>query len=770
MADFGFDWGSDEDEDLEEVPAQIEDEQSTGVDTLEAAPAASGATHSQTAGDSTADKESSGSTAAAPAAEGEGGPAPSLPPGVVVHRVAASDRKANPHGTTESELLEPMIEDKAKQLEVKTLEHGEENLSPLEIFCQRSSSVFIFQRVWAAKEVGRLLARESKEIAMGVLVPIAMRLSDDRELFVRETMAQNLLPVLHFYFENKGFAARMSTSSDSAKSSVGRKSNDSAPKAADEVSGIKDTDDGPETSAADAGEPSSAEGAATDANADAAAGDEEAGEPDEELSRQRSQTPPPPQIVPPIAIPTDDDFSTWLHRVLLTPHPSVSLPAQRATVALGRRLSFDRYHTEIVHGVILGLVQNPLHQHLMLQRQRSKEMVVKSRPPSTQSLTSSSSSSSSLPSPKGRSSGDQSPSQQEQQARGNKLSSGFASLFGRRSWQSEKMPSASQASGGDGDDDAAGSSGESSRSRDRSNTAPSSSPSDDYLDFDDISHGGSPGTGFFVSPADEEARLERTRRKLLMLHMIHLVAVEFGAKMRPAVFVPVVERSCSDKAFEVRRDAAAVLGSLAKAVSVDLALDVLFQCFLSLTQDAIWQVRQSAARHALPGLALVLAARNDRALLGSPRPLPEFERKHTLQWFAKSPPLSAVGSSTASVRSSVSSLSSNLESLQRLSVNTSIGRSLQGQLSIDSDCDSGSDGQDPLNSYMYKNQPHRSVPDRQWLQLVDRLAGPREPSHHVRAAVFESIGKLALALIDCPRTRDALVSLAINDVQRASSD
>ncbi|KAJ2347058.1 hypothetical protein GGF43_004845 [Coemansia sp. RSA 2618] len=71
---------------------------------------------------------------------------------------------------------------------------------------------------------------------------------------------------------------------------------------------------------------------------------------------------------------------------------------------------------------------------------------------------------------------------------------------------------------------------------------------------------------------------------------------------------------------------------------------------------------------------------------------------------------------------------------------------------------------------MYRNQPARSVQDRQWLQLVDRLASSREPSLHVRAAVFESIGKLTLALVDCPRSRDALIALVVNDVQRAHND
>ncbi|KAJ2807383.1 hypothetical protein H4R20_001311, partial [Coemansia guatemalensis] len=103
-----------------------------------------------------------------------------------------------------------MIEDKAKQLEVKTLENEEEDLSALEIFCQRSLSVFIFQRVWAAKEVGRLLKSESKEVGLGILVPIAMQLAEDHELFVRETMAQELLPVLQYYFENKRHAEEIS--------------------------------------------------------------------------------------------------------------------------------------------------------------------------------------------------------------------------------------------------------------------------------------------------------------------------------------------------------------------------------------------------------------------------------------------------------------------------------------------------------------------------------------------------------------------------------
>ncbi|KAJ1948078.1 hypothetical protein FBU59_001758, partial [Linderina macrospora] len=565
-----------------------------------------------------------------------------------------------------------MIEDKAKQLEVTKLEHGEENLSPLEVFCKRASSVFIFQRVWAAKEVGRLLGRESKGVAMGVLVPIAMRLSDDRELFVRETMAQNLLPVLHYYFDNKGFTPTPPSpppkdepaESPEQQQQQQQQQQESSARTSEESQALSDT------------------------------------------GSTKSR------IVPDIVVPSDEDFGTWLHRLLLTPHPSVSLPAQRAAVALGHRLTFEKYHTEIVHGVILSLVQNPLHQHLLQQAQRSKEMIVKSRPSSVQSAPG----------------GDT--THQENRAT-NRLSSGLASLFGRRSWTSEKTATTEQAPLEDDED----------KPLDRSSTTPSVLQPEQFVGIGDISTSAKPGNGFFVSPADEEARLERTRRKLLMLHMVHLVAVEFGSSMRPAVFVPVVERATQDKAFEVRRDAAAVLGSLAKAVSVDLALDVLFQCFLTLAQDPIWQVRQSAARHSLPGLALVLAVRNERSS-GVAASKPEHHRKHSLQWFAKSPPMAPVP--TAASHPDLT-------------------------LSIIPPLDS-SHPSDPIAEYMFKNTPSRSVPDKQWLQLVDRLAGPREPSHHVRAAVFESMGKLALALVDCPRTRDALVSLAINDVQRVNGD
>ncbi|KAJ2468179.1 hypothetical protein GGI03_001140, partial [Coemansia sp. RSA 2337] len=183
MADFGFDWGVDDDENNNNNISNNSSDAATEELETTAVPDSP----------TVADTDSVHITASTM----------SLPPGVVVHRVAASDKQANPHGTTESELLEPMVEDKAKQLQATALEHEEANLSPLEVFCQRSSSVFIFQRVWAAKEVGRLLQCEARDVAVGVLVPIAMRLAEDRELFVRETMAQNLLDVLCFYYENK---------------------------------------------------------------------------------------------------------------------------------------------------------------------------------------------------------------------------------------------------------------------------------------------------------------------------------------------------------------------------------------------------------------------------------------------------------------------------------------------------------------------------------------------------------------------------------------
>ncbi|KAJ2866953.1 hypothetical protein GGI22_001165, partial [Coemansia erecta] len=456
----------------------------------------------------------------------------------------------------DNDLLEPMVEDKEKELEVKQLEHKEENLGPFEVFCQRSASVYIYQRVWAAKEVGRLLeTEESREVAMGELIPIAKRLAEDNEVFVRETMAQNLEPVLEYFYRNN---CRSKESKNE----------------------------------------------------------------DEEQEKEE-----------------EEDFGAWLHRVLLTPHTSVSLPTQRAVVALGKKLDFDTFHTKIVHGVVLGLVQNPVQLHLQRQRRRTKDMVVKSR--ASDSSSSNGSENDELDISAVLEEEEQQQQQQQQQQEG------------------ELFPNKHFARNGGG----------SSSNR--------------------------VGSGFFVSPADDEARVEQTRRKLLMLHMIHLVAAEFGAAMRPAVFVPVVERAAKDAAFEVRRDAAAVLGSLAKAVSADLAIDVLFPCFQRLAQDSIWQVRQSAARHALPGLALVLASRTGAF------------------------------------------------------------------------CDNNINA--TAEPYAYENQIQRSVTDKQWLQLIERLTGPREQSQHVRAAVFESIGRLALALVECPRSRDALVSLAINDVSRTPS-
>ncbi|KAJ2103466.1 hypothetical protein GGI09_000646 [Coemansia sp. S100] len=616
MADFGFDWGVDDDENNNSNNISSD----AATEELEAAAAVPDSP-------TIADAESVHITASTM----------SLPPGVVVHRVAASDKQANPHGTTESELLEPMVEDKAKQLQATALEHEEANLSPLEVFCQRSSSVFIFQRVWAAKEVGRLLQCEARDVAVGVLVPIAMRLAEDRELFVRETMAQNLLDVLCFYYENKSGDDRQA-----------------------------------ETMAA------------------------------EEIDDSKEK---PRLIVPPACEPSAAAFGAWLHGVLLSPHPSVSLAAQRAAVALGRRLSFDRFHTEIVHGVVLGLVQNAVHQHLERQRQRSKDMVVKPR----------------------ASSGDdsqQAASAGQPAPRAALLTSGLATLFGRRGWQQQQQ----QQPG----DDAEGASEQGG------------------LDLDALmGDGGAASPGFFVSPADEQARVEATRRKLLMLHMIHLVAAEYGPGMRPAVFVPVVERAAKDRAFEVRRDAAAVLGSLAKAVSPDLALDVLFPAFAALAQDAVWQVRQSAARHALPGLALVLAARSGPITNNNSDSLPRLprvakcERKLSLQRLARH-----AGSSSSSSQDGPAEPSESMEL----------------------DYDEDDDEEDPLAAFSYENHPPRAVADKQWQQLVARLAGPREPSHQVRAALFESVGRLALALADCPRTRDVLVALVVSDVQRAHSE
>ncbi|KAJ2640504.1 hypothetical protein GGF44_002563, partial [Coemansia sp. RSA 1694] len=380
MADFGFDWGVDEHNDNGD-----DDNGDSSSSTVEAI--ATEPTIGDETGDDVVHIVPPPSIAAAPG----------LPPGVVVHRVAASDRQANPHGTTESELLEPMVEDKAKQLQATALEHEEANLSPLEVFCQRSSSVFIFQRVWAAKEVGRLLQCEARDVALGVLVPIAMRLADDRELFVRETMAQNLLDVLSFYYESR--------SDDQART---------------------ETETEVEVEAeAEETKPGGAE--AEEAEAEEAAEEAEAGIKSDPKERRL--------IVPPPSEPSAAAFGAWLHGVLLSPHPSVSLAAQRAAVGLGRRLSFARFHTEIVHGVVLGLAQNnAAAHHQALALQRSKDMVVKPRgssgssdEPGEGSASASASASVSVSAPPPRTGGGGGAAL---------LTAGLASLFGRRGRQS----------------------------------------------------------------------------------------------------------------------------------------------------------------------------------------------------------------------------------------------------------------------------------------------------------------------------------------------
>ncbi|KAJ2160190.1 hypothetical protein GGF46_002452 [Coemansia sp. RSA 552] len=481
-------------------------------------------------------------------------------------------------------LREPMVADAAKEREVAALEHTEENLTPLEVFCQRAASVFIFQRVWAARAVGGLLEDAPHETGTGVLVPIAMRLAEDSELVVRETMAQNLGSVLEHYYRNKP-----------------------------EESEPEPEEPEPESSSESSGA---------------------------EFEEEKST--PPASIVPPARVPSASAFSAWLQGVLLAPQAAVSLAAQRAVVGLGARLSFDAFHTEIVHGVVLGLADGRAAD------QRISAAVVKTRVSDTGAG-------------------------EREQSQGGGLGAGLAALFGRRATSED-------------------------------------------------------GDAFFVSAADEAARLEATRRKLLMLHMVHLVAADFGADMRPAVFVPVVERAARDRTFEVRRDAAAVLGSLARAVSPALARDVLFAGFERLATDSVWQVRQSAARHALPGLALALAARSghtrDALLLLQ---APASQRRVSLMRLARP----------------------------------------SGQPIPDELGSPGDQVAEALNAHAFRNQPPRPVDDAQWLQLIERLAGSREPSAHVRAAVFEAAGRLALALVDCPRARDSLVALVVDAVARA---
>ncbi|KAJ1674795.1 hypothetical protein EV182_002547, partial [Spiromyces aspiralis] len=525
-------------------------------------------------------------------------------------------------GVTVDEVLEPRRRDPSKEQQVRELERSEANLTPLQIIVRRSSSFYIYQRVWAAKELSRILdelnsrppATDSVEIkkhrvtvrdGLEILVPTAMRLVEDPNKHAKSTMIWSLEPVLLFYYihvreftdkDGAGEAAVLGTYAvrrNGVGSEASLKEEEEEEEDEDEEnedncldqhdssnssnsSSDIDLDDRPLTSplATDLPleeqarprplcPPSTSKVGESVADADLA---EDMDREDKQISDTGASETDANEQAPGSPIPTIEGFRFWLHTILLASQPQLSVPIQRAVVSLGHHLPFDEFHTHIIHGIILGLVPNDFEQ----QMQRVRSGVIKSRPNSHEPSPmfgplglSSPSTPDGVGSPSPAAIVATKPNGGAANSGGSGFSFGFASLFGRRSPAGVQLLSSPQPPSSE-------------------ILVPGANSDSEDDDGDDD---GRQGRFVFVSPQEEEARAEKTRRKLLMLHMIHLTAVEFGRPMRLAVFVPVVEKSSRDKAFQVRRDVAAMIGSLTKAVSHELAMDMLFPAFMRLVED-----------------------------------------------------------------------------------------------------------------------------------------------------------------------------------------
>ncbi|OMJ09624.1 hypothetical protein AYI70_g10827, partial [Smittium culicis] len=77
--------------------------------------------------------------------------------------------------------------------------------------------------------------------------------------------------------------------------------------------------------------------------------------------------------------PTLDEFQCWVHRLLLSPHTSIARETQLAVVHVGRELTFDNFHTNVVHGIVLSLEKNSTYDEILKLNTRNEEMILKPR-------------------------------------------------------------------------------------------------------------------------------------------------------------------------------------------------------------------------------------------------------------------------------------------------------------------------------------------------------------------------------------------------------
>ncbi|OMJ22249.1 Serine/threonine-protein phosphatase 4 regulatory subunit 1 [Smittium culicis] len=490
--------------------------------------------------------------------------------------------------------------------------------------------------------------------------------------------------------------------------------------------------------------------------------------------------------------PTLDEFQCWVHRLLLSPHTSIARETQLAVVHVGRELTFDNFHTNVVHGIVLSLEKNSTYDEILKLNTRNEEMILKPRrslpfddneyKPGLDVANDSSSA------VEGDSSATTS----------NIFGQKVANLFGIINKSSDKdennkidinpLPNFGLDTNLTNKD-----------SPYSKNYIPQSE-SDRIEDFINTSSSIQRNIGLFDFSDENANDSNSIHKKLIMLNLILLIVEEYGSGLRPAVFIPVIERSCSDKSFEVRRDSAMVIGSLCKAVSTELSLEILFPAFVNLTNDSVWQVRKSAAIYSLPGLASVLSSRlesvnaleslfvkeltsarssswqflpnrwnsyldfndkkqklsNSSATLNSdssPDLISGLSDKFASKirgpsgWFSsKKHPLPTPSKTPALTPSFTTKKASSAESTDLARKNLKLSISPQNSIS-----------------------PSSHVSDRQWLQIIDKLASNKEPSKYVRVSVFESIGKLFIAFANEPKLIEYLIDLISSKVSKASN-
>ncbi|KAJ1976342.1 hypothetical protein H4R34_004015, partial [Dimargaris verticillata] len=462
---------------------------------------------------------------------------------------------------SENVLVDSIDDASPKVIEaVLPVQFSEDQLNPLDRLSLRSQSSFPFLRVWAAREIKNLLHQCSAPDVLGTLFPVAFQLSTDKDRFVRETMALDLTPLVLYYYQH-GFTAPGAPKRPSGDGAV-------------QTQPLNDRSS-PEAGSSEFDNPI-----------------------------------------------THTLFHDWLETMLLDPSLIVVDRVQATLLELRRHLSFDLYHTEVIHHTILGLAK----------------AAIKSRPPSIDGLT-------------------------------------------------ESLK-----------------------------TIP---------------------MGAF-EPCDSDERI--LRRKSICLRLIRALVSTFGAALKPAVFVPTIEKTAQDTYFEVRRDTALTAGALVHAVSYDLVLESLFPVFQRLIQDLNWQVRQAAARVALPEIAQVLMDHPTKAT-------PSTSPNNSLQL-----PLGSTNSSTATPYATWSTSGSPIPFIFGSGL---IGGGNSGTSSPAAAPNSVAGT--PAGATPHLPAPPTPITAKQWVALLQRLLDSREVSYPVQTAVFGVIGRLMVAFARMDKVKDVLI-------------